>query len=134
VATYNGPTLTAVRDCARRQCDTNLQHMDRNLVRSPNRTASRETNRLIAFTRDVTLILTSSLEVILQFYFIFLFYFIFYFFQITKPTTIGVLTDFFSVLRCRSKILSMFQNTVVTVVRETSGKQVKYEVLLHGFL
>jgi hypothetical protein len=61
-----------------------------------------------------------------------LFYFII--FLITKPTSVGVLADFFGVLHCRSKILSMFQNAVVKAVCETSGKQVNYEVLLHGFL
>ena len=121
MATDNGQTCTSIRVCARRQCDTNLQHMDKNLVRSPNRITSRETNRLITFTRDVTLILMSSPDVILLFYFCL---FCFVFFQITKSTSVGVLTNFFGVLLCRSKIPSMFQNAVVTVVCETSGKQV----------
>jgi hypothetical protein len=59
-----------------------------------------------------------------------LFYFIIFPLQITKPTSVRVLTDFFGFLRCRSKILSMFQKAVVTAVCDTSGKRVKCEVLL----
>lgn len=85
MATDNGQTCTVIRVCARRQCDINLQHMDKNLVRSLNRITSKETNRLITFTRDVTLILMSSLDVILFFHFcLFLFIFVL-FFKLRSP-------------------------------------------------
>jgi hypothetical protein len=83
VATDNGQTCALIRVCARRQCDTNPQHMDKNLVRSPNRITSRETNRLITFTRDVTLILMSSLDVILLFYFCL--FFVLFCFKLRSP-------------------------------------------------